>query len=286
MMALATLAGVAIELALYAVAARALQWPLWLAALGFPMTRAAVIALLCALSRTSPRILVRETGALLVVYTWGLLAQRWLAPRDPAKVVPGVLPVLFVHGIYCNAGVWHRQLAALRGVENLFTLNLEPPIAGLDTFARQLEKRIEEVCRAAGCAQAMIVAHSMGGLVARCYAARLGGAARIARLVTVGSPHQGTRVAPWGLGRCAAEMRCGGEWLGGLAGEEAARPAPSLTSIYSSDDEFIAPHDSPRLPGAKNICLEGKGHLELLAAPEVHRLVAAEIAAARQVPNV
>ncbi|HEY6824785.1 MAG TPA: alpha/beta fold hydrolase, partial [Steroidobacteraceae bacterium] len=115
------------------------------------------------------RLLVNELCALLDLHTRGLLMQRWLAPRDPARTAPGVPPVLFVHGILCNGGVWHRCLAALerRGVQNLFTLNLEPPLASVDCFAQQLVRRVEEVCRATGAQRAIIVGHSLGGLVAR-----------------------------------------------------------------------------------------------------------------------
>jgi pimeloyl-ACP methyl ester carboxylesterase len=281
MMAIFTLAALVAELALYAAAVRWLGLPLALAPLGLVLARAAVVALLCALSRSGFRILPRETWALLAIYTWGLLARRWLAPRDPARVVPGVLPVLFVHGIYSNAGVWHRQLRALRGVDNLFTVNLEPPLAGLDHFAQQLGERVEEICRATGSVQVIVVAHSMGGMAARAYVARLKGGGRIARLVTLGSPHHGSRILPGAPGRCAGEMRWGCGWLEQLAKDEAGCAPVPVTSIYSGDDEFVAPQDSARLPGANNIRLEGKGHVELLASPEVHRLVAGEIAAAR-----
>jgi pimeloyl-ACP methyl ester carboxylesterase len=281
MMAIVTLAAVVGELALYAAAARWLGLPLALAPLGLVLARAALVALLCALSRAGFRILLRETWALLFVYTWGLLAQRWLAPRDPASVVPGVMPVLFVHGIYSNAGVWHRQLRALRGQPNLFTVNLEPPLGGIDGFARQLAQRVDQVCRAAGTSQVLLVGHSMGGMVARAYLARLKGGERIARLVTLGSPHHGSRILPGAPGRCAGEMRCGCGWLAQLAEDEGGRLPVPVTSIYSGDDEFVVPQDSARLPGANNVRLEGKGHVELLASPEVHRLVAGEIAAAR-----
>jgi pimeloyl-ACP methyl ester carboxylesterase len=218
---------------------------------------------------------------MLAVYTFGLLLQRWLAPRDPARVAPGVLPVLFVHGILCNAGVWHRQLRALRGVDNLFTLNLTPPLASMESFAGQLARRAEEVCRSAGTDRLVIVAHSMGGLVARAWIARHGGAARTARLVTLGSPHQGSLLARRVPARWAVEMVCGCPWLEQLAADGALVGSVPTTSIYSLHDEFVRPQESSRLKNARNVALEHLGHLELLAAPRVHVLVEAEIAAAR-----
>ena len=255
---------------------------LGLALLAVILLPAGIAGVLCALSRCGcARVVVHETYALLVIYAWGQLAQRRLAPRDPARVPRGVLPVLFVHGIYCNAGVWHRQLRALHGVDNLFTLNLAPPLGSMDRFAQQLAGRVEEVCRAAGTERAIIVGHSMGGLVARAWIARLGGAARAARLVTLGSPHHGSSLARAVPGRCARELRRGSAWLAQLEAAEAGHGRVPLTSIYSRHDEFLAPQDSARLEGAQNIALERLGHLELLLSRRVHALVAAEIAAAR-----
>jgi hypothetical protein len=292
-MALAVLAELLAELALYAAAAR------WLQAHGVPLSvsallalgmflglRAAALALLGAragLGAGVARLLPGELRAVLDVYTWGLLAQHWLAPRDPPRVVPGVLPVVFVHGILCNAGVWHGMLAALerQGLANLFTLNFEPPLASMDRFARQLAERVEEVCRAAGTERAIVVAHSMGGLVARCWIARLGGAGRAARLVTLGSPHHGSLLARGFPARWAGEMLCGCAWLEELRADGARTGGVPMTSIYSLHDEFVAPQESSRLEGARNIALERLGHLQLLSSEAVQRLVRAEIASAR-----
>jgi triacylglycerol esterase/lipase EstA (alpha/beta hydrolase family) len=289
MIALAVLA----ELAVYIAVARWLEQAhdvaLWtssvLALAGFIALRAALLAILY-LKAGVPgwtRLLPKELYALLDVYTFGLLAQRWVAPHEPARVARGVLPVVFIHGILCNAGVWHRMLAALerRGAANLFTLNLTPPLASMDHFARQLAERVDEACRAAGTQKAVIVAHSMGGLVARAWMARLGGAARAARLVTLGSPHYGSLLARRFPAHWAREMHCGSEWLKQLAAQGAPATGIPITSIYSRADEFIAPQESARLEGAHNIALQDLGHLQLLRSAEVQRLVADEIAAAR-----
>ena len=294
MVTLAVLAELLAELALYAAAAlwlaQAHGVPLWTSAvLAFALflgLRAGLLALLyvrAGLGAGFLRFLPGELTALLDIYAWGLLAQRWLAPRDPARIVPGVLPVVFVHGILCNAGVWHRMLAALerQGMPNLFTLNLAPPLASMERFARQLAARVDGACRATGTERAIVVAHSMGGLVARCWIARLGGAARAERLVTLGSPHHGSLLARGFPARWAGEMLCGCEWLEQLAADSSRVTGVPVTSIYSCADEFVAPQESARLEGARNIALERLGHLELLCSEEVLRLVGAEIASAR-----
>jgi pimeloyl-ACP methyl ester carboxylesterase len=264
---------------LYALAAETLA-----RAFGLPVPAGAAIAFAVFLAL---RIFLfrgaREAGAQLALFTWGQPLQRWLAPPQPARVEPGVLPVLFVHGIYCNAGIWHRQLAFLRrrGVPNLFTLNLEPPFAGIDRFAQRLSARAEEVCRIAATRQLIVVAHSMGGLVARAWIARLGGAQRVARLVTIGSPHHGSERVRHAPGRCAADMLPGGEWLAGLQADEKRAPRVPTVSIFSLADELVVPAQSGYLEAARNIPIEHVGHIEMLMSPQIHRIVEAEIAASR-----
>ena len=266
------------------------------AAFVFVVLRLGVVAVSCALARrwraaaSAPlgpaeflRQVARESGAFLRLFVLGPVLQAWLAPRDPDRTVQGVTPVLFVHGLYCNAGVWHSQLAHLRqnGVVNLFCINLSPPLASIDRFARQLDERVDEVLRACGTSKVIIVAHSLGGLAARAWYARLGGSSRLARLVTIGSPHHGSRLARLVPGTCAAEMVPRSEWLLKLEADERRAPALPVTCILSEHDSMVAPQDSALLAGATVLALERLGHFELLLDPAVHDRVAAEIAAAR-----
>ncbi|HEX9182108.1 MAG TPA: alpha/beta fold hydrolase [Burkholderiales bacterium] len=266
------------------------------AAFVFIALRVAVVAVSCALARrwraaTSVPLapaeflqqVARETRAFLRLFVLAPVLQAWLAPRDPDRTVQGVAPVLLVHGLYCNAGVWQPQLVHLRqkGVANLFCINLGPPLASIDVFARQLDERVDEVRRACGTSKVIIVAHSLGGLAARAWCARLGGSSRLARLVTIGTPHHGSRLAPLVVGTCAAEMVPGSEWLLQLEADERRAPALPLTCILSRHDSMVAPQDSALLAGASVLALDRLGHFDLLLDPVVHRQVASEIAAAR-----
>jgi pimeloyl-ACP methyl ester carboxylesterase len=289
-----------VELALY-LAVGAWLWhshgvpPVWgaLSALGlFLLLRVAVVGLQFRLAwrwraRGMPNLgsiqraamLAREIAAVLAIYTVGQVLQRWLMPLSPAIPSRG-LPVLLVHGIYCNAGVWHIMARGLKrcGIANLYAVNLEPPLAGIDDFAARLAERVEEVCRATGAEKILLLAHSMGGLVSRAYIAKLGGARRVAKLVTIGSPHRGSEMVRLGIGRCAADMLPGGSWLAAQEAAEGGSLAVPAVSIFSWHDNMVAPQDSGRLAGAQNVALERVGHLELLSAPMVADMVVREIA--------
>ncbi|HET7366176.1 MAG TPA: lipase, partial [Burkholderiales bacterium] len=116
----------------------------------------------------------------------------------------------------------------------------------------------------------------------RAWSARLGGTSRAAALVTIGTPHHGSKLARGLRGQAwAPELRHGSRWLEALQAQEAGSARVPITSIYSWHDEFLVPQDSPCVTGARNIALERLGHLALLGSPQVHALLAAEIAAAR-----
>jgi len=206
-----------------------------------------------------------------------------LLVRDPAPA-PVQTPVLLVHGVLCNAGVWVRLARYLRnrGVTGLYSLSYGPPLASIDTFAAQLARKIDAIVAATGAPRVMIVAHSMGGLVARAHLRRCG-AARIARVVTIGSPHHGSMLAWFFPGCSLAQMRPGNAWLAQL---NAGRLDPALrfVSLWSWHDSMVAPQTSSELPGAVDIALAGIGHNALLGDAGVFALVRKEIEAERRRP--
>lgn len=193
-------------------------------------------------------------------------------PRDPA-----ILPVLLVHGYMCNSGIWAgmQRFLESRGVDG-YTHDLEPLDADIDDYVAGLERRIEAVCAATGAPELVVVAHSMGGLAARAYLRARGGA-RVARLVTLGTPHHGTLLARIGIGTNARQMEPGSGWLAGLGG--AAPPEVPVASIYSAHDNIVVPQDSAALEGAANVRISGIGHVSLAFTRSVQERVLGEILA-------
>jgi triacylglycerol esterase/lipase EstA (alpha/beta hydrolase family) len=119
----------------------------------------------------------------------------------------------------------------------------------------------------------------MGGLVARAYL-RDHGAAKVARLVTIGAPHHGSVHAHLGAGENARQMEPGSRWLEALARSEEGRLSLPFTSIFSHHDNFVAPQTSSVHPAARNIGLAAIGHVSLAFSRRVLEMVAAELDAA------
>jgi len=65
---------------------------------------------------------------------------------------PAALPVLLLHGVLCNAGVWRRvaRFLAARGVTPVYALSYGPPLASIELFADQTAARIDALLAATG----------------------------------------------------------------------------------------------------------------------------------------
>jgi len=202
--------------------------------------------------------------------------RLWMGrDRDTASRKP---PVLLVHGYLCNRAAWWwiRRGLTRRGL-GVAALNLEPPFGGLDAFAGQIRSRLDALLAASGADRAVLVAHSQGGVA--CLAAlRSFGPHGVARLVTVAAPFRGTWTARLGLGLNARDLEPDSAWMRALSADSGS-PVPTMT-IWSDGDNVIAPCDSSRLTGARNIVLDGVGHLSLLFSRRVLDLLAAEAVAA------
>ena len=209
----------------------------------------------------------------VVALSWPLMAlHRWLI-RDPPPA-PATRPVLLVHGVLVNDGVWiaFRRHLRRHGIGPIYTINYGPPLADIELFAEQLQAKIGRIVAATGAEKVVLVGHSMGGLVARAYLRRFG-AARVARLITLGTPHHGSVLAYLFPGRSLAQLRPGNAWLADLNRNERAAAPALIASIWSRHDSMVAPQASSVLACAENIPLSAIAHNALLADEGVRELV-------------
>jgi triacylglycerol esterase/lipase EstA (alpha/beta hydrolase family) len=228
--------------------------------------------------RGTLRLLWREYKALAFAAPRMMFYRLLVRDPAPARVD---LPVVLLHGVLCNAGVWTGMVRYLKrcGVTGIFSLSYGPPLASIEHFADQLHDKIESIVRTTESRVVMVVAHSMGGLVVRAYARKYG-IARLASVMTIGSPHHGSMHAWLLFGTSLAQLRPGNPWLTEL---NRTRIDPSLRflSLWSWHDSMVAPQTSSEFPGAIDVAIVGVGHNALLADPEVLERTHAEIVAAR-----
>jgi len=206
-------------------------------------------------------------------------AQRSLIVSD---IAASTTPVLLVHGIVDNRSIFALLARALRrrgfGVVHAVNFHVLTPFIGdIRTAARDLGHHVERVCASTGADRVHIVGHSLGGLIARYYVQRLGGDARVDTLVTLGTPHRGSRIAhllpPT---RVPHQLQPGSELL-----RELEEPAPGcrtrFVAVWSKQDQLIIPQSNARLDHpdlrVEHVKLAHVGHLSMTIDADVVHLV-------------
>ncbi|WP_221347834.1 lipase family alpha/beta hydrolase [Streptomyces beigongshangae] len=195
---------------------------------------------------------------------------------DAARLpVPTGPPVVLLHGFVDNRSVFVllRRSLAQHGRQRIESLNHSPLTCDIRTAAELLGRHLEEICERTGHQEVDIVGHSLGGLIARYYVQRLGGDVRVRTLVTLGTPHTGTRVAPlMDAHPVVRQMRPGSDVL-----KELCEPAPHcrtrFVSFWSDLDQLMVPLETARIEHpdllVQNVRVSGIGHLALPVHPAV-----------------
>lgn len=117
-----------------------------------------------------------------------------------------------------------------------------------------------------------LVGHSLGGLIARYWAQELGGAPRVDRLVTLATPHRGTRSARFVP--LARELRPGSELLQRLDASAGALAHVRITTVAARGDFLVLPTHHALLDEGDAHHLDEVGHNGLLFSPRVFGIVA------------
>ena len=225
----------------------------------------------------------------LLLYPSGIVQERRVPTPDPAAL-PGASaaadsptrlpaepkpPVVLLHGFIDNRSVFVllRRSLIQHGRQQIESLNYSPLTCDIRTAAELLGRHIEEICRRTGQPQVDIVGHSLGGLIARYYVQRLGGDLRVRTLVSLGTPHSGTRAVPLADAHpIVRQMRPGSEVI-----EELRLPASDcrtrFVSFWSDLDHVMDPPETARIDHpdllAENVQVTGVGHLALPVHPAV-----------------
>jgi pimeloyl-ACP methyl ester carboxylesterase len=215
---------------------------------------------------------LRGIAAHVAAYPSGLRSQV-VAPSSRAS---DEVPVVLVHGCFHNRSAFSALERSLRaaGFGRVYAMNYTATLESIPSLARRLDSFVERVARACGSERVDIVAHSLGGLIARWYVQERGGARRVGRCVTVGTPHAGTHAAYLGVGLTARDMRPRSAVLRRLRTGLESCTTP-VVSIYSDEDVLVTAA-SARLParaGVTNHLVTGQGHSSMLLSPGVFSLV-------------
>ena len=192
--------------------------------------------------------------------------QRGLIHHD---VDAAETPILLVHGIVDNHSIFTLLERALRrrGFLTVSAYDYGLLTRDIPAAAELLGEAVEKLAANTGYERVHVIGHSLGGLMARYYVQRLGGDTRVHTLVTLGTPHHGTRLAhlmrrvPL-VGQLTPQSAVIRE-LAGPASDCRTR----FLAFYSDIDHVIWPTRNARIdhPDLRvtNIEIRGVGHLSM-----------------------
>lgn len=188
---------------------------------------------------------------------------------SPPAAMQGRRGVVFVHGFFCNRGMWTPWLQRLQGQGHAFiALSLEPLLGSIDDYAGQIEAAVQRVTEVTGLPP-LLVCHSMGGLAVRAWLKIYQSESRIHHIVTMGTPHRGTWLARFGHGHNGRQMRLQSEWQTRLDDAMPKHRHQLFTCWYSNSDNIVFPTTTATLPGADNRLVRGVAHVQLAFLPQV-----------------
>jgi triacylglycerol lipase len=202
-----------------------------------------------------------EVVASELAFSWRQPWREWAEPDHLPVCVTSAAQtgVLLVHGFACNRGRWNGWMRKLRLQGIAFVApSLEPAFGSIDDYADEIEAGVRRLRTLTG-RTPVLVAHSMGGLAVRAWWRKHGEQhAAPPRVITLGSPHGGTRMARFGQGCNARQMRLRSPWLAEL---------PMLTDVdcfWTPCDQVVNPAETAILPGSRAHRVDGAGHMGLV----------------------
>jgi triacylglycerol esterase/lipase EstA (alpha/beta hydrolase family) len=186
-------------------------------------------------------------------------------------------PIIFVHGLYHNQTAWYLYLRWFRrwGWNHVTAINLKGKFRSIHDFAPLLAEEVEKVRAESQSDQVDLVGQSMGGLVIRTYLLENSARSKVRRVVTLGTPHGGSKLAVLGLGQAAKEMIPGSVFLESLNQGVQIPESGHFCAIYTIVDNMVLPNESTKLAwdGVKNQETRSVNHVGLVFCKHTARLV-------------
>lgn len=173
-----------------------------------------------------------------LAYPLGWLPQR----RSKPCASCGLPPVILVHGLYHNASAWSLYRRRLRkaGFRAVRTYSYASYFMPFASIVEGLVRAAQQAALDAPEGRVLLVGHSLGGLVLRAACAHPSMRGKVAGVMTLGTPHQGSTLAGlMALGELGRGLRPGGAVLEYVRGLPACA-GPAL-SIYTPTDNMVLP---------------------------------------------
>ncbi len=182
---------------------------------------------------------------IMTFYPLGMIRRLW-SPKD---ISAGRPIIILAHGLYHNPSAWllFRRRLRKAGFKNIFVMNYGSFFTSFEKTLKKFEDFVAEARRAAPNQPVYLIGHSLGGLLARVYAERSKGSTIPAAVITLGSPHQGSKIAAFGLGKLASSLIYRGPLFAEIEAGPARLPCTGV-AMFSPIDNMVFPPEAMRVP--------------------------------------
>jgi pimeloyl-ACP methyl ester carboxylesterase len=192
--------------------------------------------------------------------------------------------VLFIHGYGGGPGGFVLLRRALEGGGFRSFAGWHYRTTGsVSRLALELDRWVRE--HLAG-RELLVVAHSLGGILARYWLQELGGREHAAAFISLSSPHRGVDPVPGSrLVPVIRELAVGGPLVRRLERGASALDGLPCVSVVSEWDHFVRPYERARFSPAELVRVDAAGHVGVLFDRSVHKLLVDRLTAIAPPPR-
>lgn len=192
----------------------------------------------------------------------------FLREKDHASAIreAGEPRIVLLHGLYHNASAWTLFRRRLRagGFHRVSAVGY----SSLRQDFWQLVQEVDQhICSLSDFQDRplILIGHSLGGLLAKACASRGNCRGQIAGVITLGSPHQGSKLAVLGVGPLAADIVHGRPMLREIEPVPALEGMPRY-ALFSPIDNMVLPNEAlrPLEPGWTCVETDPVSHVSML----------------------
>jgi len=211
-----------------------------------------------------PDVLRHVVQLPLLSYSLFVARHVTVEPGEP----DGHPPLIFVHGLGGNRGNFLLMSAYLRllGRKRRYAIRFDPG-QSLDEMAEALAGFIKTVRKVTGEPQVEIVAHSLGGLVARLAILEHRQGSAVKTFVSLAAPHGGTYAARYANTATIKQLRPDADLIARVQAHPWPRKVRAV-SFWSRNDLFILPAESAILAGSEAVEATPFTHYSYLISPK------------------
>ncbi|MFV0350552.1 MAG: esterase/lipase family protein [Halodesulfovibrio sp.] len=183
-------------------------------------------------------------------YPLGFLPNRFRISGQ-ADIVSATPPILFVHGLYHNASAWlaYRRWFKQAGFTNLHSFTYLSFLTNFELLVNKLEEHVTKLEREQPDSKPVLVGHSLGGLIIRSWLSRGENEGRVTGVVTLGTPHQGSKLAGLGAGGLCRSIIFRGPLIRTIEANDISPSIPCY-SLSSALDNMVLPQEGLHIRNA------------------------------------